>query len=619
MAELRDITYINRNFSDLRSTLVDYTKTYFPNTFNDFTPSSTGMLFIEMASYVGDVLSFYLDNQIQETFIQYARQKENLFNLAYMLGYKPKVTNASSVDIDFYQIVPSISQGSSQIPDFNYCLQINENTSVSTVGASSVSFLIQDRVDFSYSNSFDPTDVSVYTVSGDQPTSFLLKKTRKAISAEINTTTFSFTTPQRFSTIEIESPNIIGILDITDSDGNKWYEVPNLSQDLVYDTIRNTNVNDPNYYNDKDVPYLLQVKEIQRRFVTRFTNETTLQIQFGSGTTRNVDEEIIPNPNNVGIGLPFEKDKLTTAFSPLNFIFTDSYGIAPSNTTLTVRYLVGGGLNSNVPANTITSIDTQNVSFVNSNIANSTEAQTIFNSLAATNPIAASGGKDGDSVEELRINSLGTFQNQLRAVTKEDYLVRALSMPPELGAISKAYASPETIQETEIGDNPNIMNLYVLGYDINKKLSLASTALKNNLKTYLSQYRMINDSIKIKDAYIINIGVNFDIITYPNYNNNEVILKCIEALSEYFNIDKWQINEPIILKDLYILLDKVDGVQTVKNIEIINKTNSVLGYSNVGYDIKAATLDNIVYPSIDPMIFELKYPQNDIQGRISSF
>jgi len=618
MAEIRDITYLNRDFSNLKSTLIDYTRTYFPNTFNDFTPSSTGMLFIEMASYVGDVLSFYLDNQIQETFIQYARQKENLFSLAYMLGYKPKVTNASSVDIDLYQIVPSISQGASQIPDFKYCLQINENASVSTTGASSVSFIIKDRVDFSYSNSFDPTEVSVYTISGDQPTSFLLKKTRKAISAEINTTTFTFNSPQRFSTIEIDSPNIIGILDIIDSDGNKWYEVSNLSQDLVYDTIKNVNTNDPNYYNNKDVSYLLQVKEVQRRFVTRFINDTTLQIQFGSGTTRNVDEEIIPNPNNVGIGLPFEKDKLTTAFSPLNFIFTDSYGVAPSNTTLTVRYMTGGGLNSNVPSNTITYIDPQNVSFINSTLNNTTEAQTIFNSLAVTNPIAASGGKDGDTVEELRINSLGTFQNQLRAVTQDDYLIRALSMPPELGAISKAFVTPELVSETEIGGNTNIMNLYVLGYDINKKLSLSSNALKNNLKTYLSQYRMINDSVKIKDAYIVNIGINFDIITYPNYNNNEVILRCIEALSNYFNIDKWQINEPIILKDIYILLDKVEGVQTIKNIEITNKNDSSLGYSNIGYDINAAMMNNVVYPSIDPMIFELKYPQTDIQGRISS-
>jgi hypothetical protein len=616
MAEIRDITYINRDFADLKTTLIDYAKTYFPNTYNDFTPSSPGMLFMEMAAYVGDVLSFYLDNQIQETFIQYARQKENLFSLAYMLGYRPKVTTAASVDLDFYQTIPAISVGASQVPDYSYSLQVAENTRVSTAGANATNFIIQDKIDFSYSSSSDPTEVSVYIIAGNQPTSFLLKKTRKSISATINTTTFTFGTPQRFSTVEISTPNIIGILDITDSDGNIWYEVPNLAQDLVYDTIRNTNPNDPNYSSDTDVPYLLQVRSIQRRFVTRFLNDTTLQIQFGAGTTNNVDEEIIPNPNNVGLGLPFEQDKLTTAFSPLNFIFTDSYGIAPANTTLTVRYLTGGGLTANVAANTLTTLDTSGVTFINSNLANNTIAQSVFNSIAVTNPVAANGGKDGDTVEELRLNSLGTFQNQLRTVTKDDYLIRALSMPPELGAISKAFAAPETIQELTIGELPTVMTLYVLGYDINKKLTTASTALKQNLRTYLSQYRMINDSVKIKDAFIIDIGINFDIITYPNYNNNEVILRCINALADYFAIDKWQINEPIIIKDLSILLDKVDGVQTVKNIEIVNKTGSSLGYSDYGYDIKAATLNGVVYPSIDPMIFELKYPQQDIQGRI---
>jgi hypothetical protein len=616
MAQIRDITYINKDFADLKTTLIDYSKTYFPNTYNDFTPSSTGMLFIEMAAYVGDVLSFYLDNQIQETFIQYARQKENLFSLAYMLGYRPKVTTAASVNLDFYQTVPYITVGATRVPDYNYALQVAENTRVSTAGGSATNFIIQDKIDFAYSNSLDPTEVSVYTIAGNQPTSFLLKKTRKAISSTINSTTFTFGTPQRFSTVEINATDVIGILDITDSDGNIWYEVPNLAQDLVYDTIRNTNPNDPNYSSDTDVPYLLQLRSIQRRFVTRFLNDTTLQIQFGAGTTNNVDEEIIPNPNNVGLGLPFEQDKLTTAFSPLNFIFTDSYGIAPSNTTLTIRYLTGGGLSSNVAANTLTVLDTRGVTFINSNIADVNDANSTFNSIAVTNPIAAAGGKDGDTVEELRLNSLGTFQNQLRTVTKDDYLIRALSMPSELGAISKVFTAPETIQEITIGELPTVITLYVLGYDINKKLIAASTALKQNLKTYLSQYRMINDSVKIKDAFIVNIGINFDIITYPNYNNSEVILKCINALDDYFNIDKWQINEPIILKDLSIILDKVEGVQTVKNVEIINKTGSSLGYSDYGYDIIAATLNGVVYPSIDPMIFELKYPQQDIQGRI---
>jgi len=612
----RDIRYINRDFNDFRSALIDYSKTYFPNTFNDFTETSTGMLFIEMSSYVGDVLSFYLDNQIQETFIQTARQTENLFNLSYMLGYVPKVTTAASVDIDFFQQVPAKLVSGVTVPDYDYTLKIPENTQVSSNANSNIKFLIEDVVDFSVSSSMDPTEVSVYQLSGTQPTFYLLKKTRKAISATVNTTTFTFTAPQRFDTRTLNISNIIGILDVKDSDDNTWYEVPNLAQENVFDSIRNTNVNDPNYSDNSDAPYLLQLKQVQRRFVTRFKNESTLEIQFGAGNFGDNDEEIVPNPDNVGLGLPFEKTKLTTAFSPLNFVFTNTYGIAPSNTTLTVRYLTGGGVGANVEAGSLTAIDDTNIVFLNTNLSDSSLANTIFASIASNNVLAADGGQDGDTIEEIRRNATGNFQNQLRSVTQEDYIIRALSMPANLGVIAQAYARPAKIGEYQPGELPTVLDLYILSYDINKKLRTASSTLKKNLKTYLSEYRMINDSVKIKDAFIINIGVEFDIIVLPNYNNNEIITKCIAALSTYFDIDQWQINQPIILKDLFILLDKVEGVQTVKNIKITNLAGEALGYSAYGYDVEGATVNDVVYPSLDPMIFEVKNLNEDIKGRV---
>jgi hypothetical protein len=456
----------------------------------------------------------------------------------------------------------------------------------------------------------------VYELSGTTPTTFLLKKKRKAISSTINTTTFTFGTPVKFDKRTINSTNIIGILDITDSNGNTWYEVPNLAQETVFDTIRNTNPNDPNLSSDTEVPYLLRLKRVQRRFVTRFKNKTTLEIQFGAGTNNVNDEELIPNPDNVGLGLPFQKNKLTTAFSPTNFVFNDTYGIAPSNTTLTVRYLTGGGVSSNIPANTLTEIDTSFISFLNPNLSDSSLANTTFNSVAVNNPIAADGGSDGDNIEELRKNALGNFQNQLRTVTQADYLVRALSMPARLGTVAKAYAEPAKIGEYQPGELPTILDLYVISKNANNKLKTTSPALKRNLQTYLSEYRMINDSIKIKDAFIINIGINFDIIVYPNFNNNNTLARCIQSLNNYFNIDKWQINQPILLKELYIGLDKVKGVQTVKNVEIVNLTGEALGYSPYAYDIKGATINDVVYPSLDPMIFEVKFPSVDIKGRV---
>jgi len=223
---------------------------------------------------------------------------------------------------------------------------------------------------------------------------------------------------------------------------------------------------------------------------------------------------------------------------------------------------------------------------------------------------------DGDTVEEIRQNSLGNFQNQLRTVTTQDYLVRALSMPANLGVIAKAHAQPQKIGDYQAGELPTVLDLFILSYNIDKQLRTASSLLKRNLQTYLSEYRMINDSINIKDAYIINIGINFDIIVSPNFNNSETITKCIDSLTNYFLIDKWQINEPILLKDLFILLDKVQGVQTVQDVQVVNLTGVSLGYSDFAYDVAGAEIDNVIYPSIDPMVFEVKYPTKDIKGRV---
>ena len=617
MAIKRNIQYINKDFTELRASLINYARTYYPTTYNDFSPSSPGMMFMEMAAYVGDVLSFYTDNQIQETFLQYARQPNNLYELAYMFGYKPNVTQVAITNVDIYQQVPAKLSGSTYVPDFDYSLLINSNSSIRSTLNSSVSFLIEEAVDFSYSSSLDPTEVSIFSIDGSgNPTYFLLKKTKKAISSNINTTTFTFGNPAPYSTVSIDTDNIIGILDIVDSDGNEWYEVDYLGQEMIFNSIKNTNPNDPNLSNTTDAPYLLKLEQVQRRFTTRFSSPNSLQLQFGSGDPLNTDEEIIPNPNNVGIGLPFEKTKLTTAFAPNNFLLTKTYGIAPSNTTLTVRYLTGGGVSSNVPANDLTVLS-GTTTFINNNL-NSVTANTIFNSLAITNPEAADGGGDGDTIEEIRQNSSANFASQLRNVTQDDYLVRTLSLPSKYGVISKAFVEPTKISSLSSGESQSILDLYVLSLNAEGQLVTASNALKQNLTTYLSQYKMIGDSVNIRDGFIVNIGVDFDIIVLPDYNSNEILTNCILALQNYFAIDKWQINQPIILRDIYILLDNIEGVQTVKNINIVNKVGEYIGYSPYSYSIEAATVSNVIYPSLDPMIFEVKYPNTDIQGRVVS-
>jgi hypothetical protein len=610
----RNIKYLNRDFSSIRNQLIQFSQTYFPNTYNDFSPASPGMMFMEQAAYVSDIMSFYLDNQLEETFTQFATQTNNLYELAYMFGYKPKVTGAAQVEVELFQQLPSKLVNGNYIPDYDYAITIGEN-SIINPSTGNNNFLIQDKCDFLFSSSLDPTEISIYQVSGDNPEFFLAKKKRKAISATINTTSFTFGAPSKFPTVNLEAENIIKILDITDSDGNVWKEVDYLGQEMVFDSIKNTNPNDPNNIIDAgEVPYLLQLKKCQRRFATRFISENNLQIQFGSGNPNDTDELITPNPNNVGIGLPFEQDKLTTAFSPTNFLFTNTYGIAPSDTTLTVRYLTGGGVGANSPQNTLTTLNTQNSFFNNTNLSDTSIANYTFNSLAVNNSEAASGGKSGDTLQEIRQNTLMQISTQQRTVTLDDYMVRALSMPSDFGTVSKVY-----IEKPKIDNQTSTLEtlcMYVLSQNILGQFSSPTETLKKNLRTYLSHYRTIGDSIEIKTAYIINIAIDFEIVVLPNFINSQVILSCINLLQEYFNRDKWQLNQPILLKNLFVMLDGVNGVQTVKNITISNKAGTSQGYSPYAYDIPSATSNQVVYPSLDTSIFEVKFPNNDIKGRV---
>ena len=550
-------------------------------------------MLIEISAYVGDILSLYLENQIQETFTQFTKQRKNLLSQSYIYGYFPKITNVSQTIIDIYQLLPSINISGSFIPDFNYSLIIDEGAQIKTNNNSNIKFLIEDKIDFSVSSSNDNTEISVYSTNNNlEPDYYLIKKQRKAYSADIKQINIDISEDfERFKTIEINDNKIIKILNVLDSDNNKWYEVPYLAQNIIYEDIPNQNP-----------LYKLLPVQTSRRFITRFKSDNKLEIQFGSGDLNIIDEEIIPNHNNVGIGLPYGINKLYTAYDPSNFLYTNTYGSSPKNTTLSITYLVGGGIESNINSNEINLISNANIYF-----KNNIDSDEILNSITFNNEFASVGGGNGDSNEDLKQKIISSFPSQLRAVTIDDYIIRSYSLPPKYGIISKVYIEK---------NKQNILDLFVLSK--NNNLTICNNDIKNNLKYYLDNYRMINDSINIKDAFIINIGVLFDIVIKPNYINKVVINNCIQTIINYFNIDKWNINEPIILSELYNILDNTDGVQTVKDIKIINKYGEDEGYSKYEYDIDSATINRVIYPSLDPSIFELKYI-NDIQGRSITF
>jgi hypothetical protein len=605
MAEDKNISYLNKDFGDFKSALQQYAKTYFPNTYNDFSEATPGNMFIEMAAYVGDAMSFYLDTQTQENFLLYAKEKENLYAQAYVMGYRPKASYAANTTVDIYQLLPTSSGTPNPTPDYTqYGLIIPANT-VLTSTSTGIKFLTTEQIDFTNTGSAEITYASNEY--------YLIKKSVPAISTEVKETTINVGINQKFVTANIVDTNILQILNVTGSGGinDIWYEVPYLAQSSIFKKIAN-----PTYSTDQ-VPYLLQLQRVPKRFVSRILSDNTLQLEFGAGLTSNKDSEIIPTAENIIYGSVPGISLINNNYNEASVFYTQEYGLIPSG-SLTVKYLVGGGINSNVVVDDLTIIDTSNVTFP-SGITGIT-ANFVKSSIASNNPFPAVGGRDGDTVEEIRQNALYSYSTQLRAVTKDDYIVRALSMPADYGAVSKAYISqdlysnPQETVTTLQQNNPLALDLYILSYNSNKQLITASTTLKNNLVTYLNQYRMATDAINIRDAYYINIGINFDITVLSGYSNKDILTACISSLKDYFSIDNWQINQPLSLSDIQNKLLQVRGVQSVVKLEVTNKQGG--DYSQYGYDIAGATKNNNIYPSLDPAIFEVRFPNTDIQGRV---
>ena len=561
----RDIKYLNKDFVDFRNNLIEFAKTYFPTTYNDFNESSPGMMFIEMASYVGDVLGYYIDDTLRESLITTAQDRENIFELSKMMGYRPKVTSPATTKASVFQLIPSrrvtnpISSGDLAFePDTDYYLRIKEGMELDADG---VQFRTTELLDFA-----DATDreTTVYERDGDtnNPRFYLVKKYVDVISAEEKKIEVTFSnTQEEYARIDIPDNNVIGVYDIRDANNNKYYEVPYLGQEMVYVEYSNSEGQDKDLLQFKDtVPSILKLIKTPRRFKVVTNPNGTTTVQFGSGDGGKNDELLIPTFKNVGLGLTNSIDKLGASFDPSNFLLTKSYGQSPKNTTITVKYLVGGGVESNVRQNKIQRIT--KVEFDEDLSAFDDGARNLYstvkNSLAVDNDQPATGGRGAETLEEIRENAIANFGSQNRAVTSRDYQVRTLSMPPKFGNVTKAFcvadgklddnspssilASPTALNEfsklvqdlivdrkftdkqikeqvskflsnkksnVKEKNNPFAVNLYVLGYDTNKRLTSLNKAVKENLKTYLNEFRMLTDGVNLLDGFVINIGLDF--------------------------------------------------------------------------------------------------------------
>ena len=663
----KEVRYLSKDFQGFRNDLIDFAKIYFPNSYNDFNESSPGMMFIEMAAYVGDVLSYYVDNQFKESLLAYAEEETNILRLAQTLGYQPKLTSPALVDLDVFIVLPSdLTDPLNPKPDMTYAPILSSGMGVSSTSGGSM-FNTTEEVDFRNTGS---AEISVYETNADgAPTRWLFKKKVQAQAGITKTFDHTFTSPEKFVTLELPDRDVIEIISAIDSDGEVWYQTPYLAQDTMFVDTSNDSSNDPELaqYSD-DAPFLLRLRKTSRRFVQRINNQGKVELRFGSGVSDNPDDEIIPSPSNVGSQLPGSPSKIDHSFDPSNFLYTRAYGSVPTNTTITFTYRTGGGIDSNVPQGDLKTVNSVTYNLADETTLNSVAVDKVKTSLAVNNTEAATGGRGIESIEEIRMNAMAHFATQNRAVTKEDYITRVYSLPSKYGNVAKVYivqdeqtnqadnsvvttnnsgkgvkeggdTSSTPRQDGTYGDgnvvdagfvnpmkglktnmgparipNPLALNFYTLGYTSNKKLIKLNPAVQENLKQYLSQYRMLTDAVNIKDAYIINIGVDFQISVLKNYNKRDIVVRCIDRIKEFFDIDKWQINQPIVKGDLIYQMSLVEGVQNVIEVNITNKWDSDEGYSGNVYDMKEATRNEIIYPSADPSIFELKYFEKDIEG-----
>jgi|10_taG_2_1085330.scaffolds.fasta_scaffold03676_4 hypothetical protein len=637
-----NINYTSKDFSTIKADLIEYTKAYFPDTYKDFNETSPGMMLIELSSYVGDVLSYYVDYNYKENVLSTATEKRNVRRLAEFLGYKTsnktpsvvklKVTTEIGVNLDGtpkYSDAPtSISPG----------LQIQSNAD------SELIFETTGDIDFKISGStLDEPPVSAPIIGTDGlATGYTLTRYIRAVSGKTKSKSFTITSPTKFLELDLNEDNVIEILNVTDSSGQKWYEVDYLAQERI---LKETHYNDKgagrknNGYNQGEgiddnslipIPYTVDYITTNKKFVKKFDVDTnSTKLMFGNGLYRfNVSgssqSSIFSTVEQAGLTLNGVDNE------PINFGVSDlitsnnlNLGETPTNTILTVKYRVGGGPDSNTQVGELT------------NVTNYTGTGTI----SVTNDEPAVGGTDGQTVDEIRNNANAFFSSQLRCVTRQDYQARILNLPAKFGNIAKAYV--------ERIDDLGGLQINTLSYNQNKQLVQTPELVLTNIMTYLNQYRMINDHLSfgidlgpkgapnIFSGYFINFGVKFQVNTDRRFNSTDVKIQVINTIKDFFKIEKLQFRQPINLNDLQYNILGLDGVIGIKELKLFQEGNgegigsrklyyysadgSTTGDdSNYGfqYDFISATEDGIIKPSITPSVFELRNPDRDIYGKV---
>jgi len=588
------IDYTSRDFSSIRRDLTQIAERFYPDTFQDFSEASFGAMMLDAVAYVGDQLSFYLDYNVNESFLDTSYQLDNIIRHGRIMGYKNSGRPSTYGTVALYVLVPASETGLG--PDQEYIPVIKRGTRFTS--SNGQSFVLTEDVDMSVTN--NPIVVARTDPDTGSPTYYAIKSYGKVVSGMFNTETISVGAFQRFRTVRLANANVSEIISVFDSEGNEYYEVENLSQDTVFKTLTNKN------YKNDNVPSVLKPLLVNRKFVTVFGNDG-VTLQFGSGDE--LSSDIIAEPQSLAVEV-FGKSYVTdTSFDPSRLISNKYYGIVPQNTTLTVFYRQTNPTNSNVAAGGITTVTNRIVEFEDITSLNASEVSFVRNSLEVGNETPIVGNVSNPTSAEVKQRIYDTFPTQNRAVTQADYENMIYRMPPKYGSVKRC-----SVQRDPDSRRRNL-NVYIISEDRNGNFTQSNSTIKNNLKTWMNNYRMLSDTIDVLDAYIINFGIEFAVQPKKDTDKFTLVDTCIQKLVTEFNQIKYFIGEPISISDIYTKLSEVEGVKSVSSVVIKNKKGD--NYSSVSFDINDNTSpdgSSVVIPK--NAVAELKFPSVDITGKI---
>jgi len=590
------VKYTSRDFNSIKNELVEYSKRYYPNSFSDFNQASFGSLMLDSVSYVGDVLSFYLDYQFNESFLNSASEFDNILKISNQLGYKYGPRSTAYGEITMYIAVPTNTTSTG--PNIDYLPILKRGATFSSTGG--LLFTLLKDVDFSESTN-EVVVSKVDTVTGT-PTEYAVKTKGIIQSGFYTQKNISVGAFQRFLKLDMGDLDVLEIVSVFDSDGNQYYEVDHLSQDVIFREIPNFN------FQTDGVSSILKPFPVPRRFIVNRTRNTTF-LQFGYGSEDQITTDTILDPAQVVLEMHAKNYFSDTAFDPTNLIKSDKFGVSPSNTTLTIIYRKANAATSNVASNTITRV--VNTSYTFPNMMNTTTAQrlAVQNSLEVTNEQLLVGEIRLDQAEELRQNTMGFYAAQNRAVSLLDYQSIIYGMPSNYGRVKRCY-----ITQDNDSFKRNI-NIYIISETNSGTLTTAPAILKDNIKTWLTQYKMINDTIDILDAVVVNVGIDFSVIVSPDYDRIEVLNRALSAIRTEF-VKKLDIGQSFPIANIYNILNKLPGVLDTTSVVVNLKSGGIYSSSTLNVD-KLLTYDGKYVKAPKNVIYEVKYPLIDIKGTIS--